>query len=129
MASMFEQINQAVVRFLEARRGTPGAVAVALVDEGFVVDLRDAHGTITPLRVRWDDVQKAAAVLVPGAVGGDECLLVDAVAGLVQLTPAVSGFDAFVAAAPGHLAGWKSAAQWRTELIAAEVGTAVPVYR
>ncbi|WP_395701365.1 hypothetical protein [Aquabacterium sp.] len=129
LRAMFERINKAVLRYLEGRRGEPGVAAVKLSEAGFVVELRDGEGAMTPMHVRWDAVRQAAAVLVPGIVGADECLLVDSAAGTVQLTPLVDGFDAFVAMAAQRLPGWKDPARWRTELLAVDAGTAVPVFR
>ena len=94
-----------------------------------VARLNFSHGEHAEHGRRFREVRQAAAVLAPGAVGGDECLLVEGTAGLVQLTPGVNGFEAFVEAAPRHLPGWKAVQQWRTELIAADAGAAVPVYR
>jgi hypothetical protein len=124
---MFDRVNKALLRYIERKRGAPGVAAVELADEGFVVRLRDERAA--PLRVRWGQVQEAAGVLVPGPIGGEECLLVDCGETTVQLTPDVDGFEAFVAAAARHLPGWKDAAQWRTELIAAGMGAAVAAYR
>lgn len=127
---MFERLNQALLRHLDRRRGVRPLVAIELTSDGFAL-LRQTDAGPGPARTEhaWNDVRRAVALMTPGLVGGDECLLVETADATLQLGADVRGFDALVTAAPARLDGWREAAQWRVALAAVPVGEPVEVYR
>lgn len=127
---MFERLNRALLRHLDRRRGARPLVAIELTPEGFALR-RSTDAGPGPDRSAhaWRDVRRAVALMTPGLVGGDECLLVETADATLELGAGVPGFDALVAAAPARLEGWREPADWRVALAAAPVGEPVEVYR
>lgn len=127
---MFAQINRALLRRLERNSADAAVAAVELSPDGFVLARPAVAGAPrAAARHAWSDVQGAVALLMPGLVGGDECLLVEAAGATFALPASAQGFDAFVAIAPARLHGWREACEWRLALAATPVGEPVGVYR
>ncbi|TKC83115.1 hypothetical protein FAZ69_25845 [Trinickia terrae] len=126
---MFNRLNQALLRYIDRKRRVPRIEAVESTRDGFTVTWQ-AH-TDQPSETAhhvWGDIRRVAAILVPGLLGGDECLLVDVDGSVLQLTVEVAGFEAFIEEGAKRLNGWRPVTEWRLTLAAASPGHVVDVY-
>ena len=125
---MFEKLNTLIVGRIERKRqqDLPTVVAVSADQYGMSVTTRAAGSSIdTTTRIPWGNVSRAAAARLPNYAGDDMVLVIEHTAGVIELTPAITGFDALWIAMEQHLSHSKPRAQWQAELIAAEPGVAV----
>ncbi|MGV2288629.1 hypothetical protein AAHK20_07925 [Trinickia sp. YCB016] len=126
---MFNRLNQAVLRHIDRKRGVPRIDAVGSTPDGFTVNWRtrgDQPSEVT--HHAWRDIRRVAATLVPGLVGGDECLLVELEGSTLQFTAEVAGFETFIDDGARWLNGWRPATEWRLALAAVSPGQVVDVY-
>ena len=127
--TMFNRLNQAVLRHIDRKRGVPRIDAVDSTPVGFTVLWRAPTDQLPKATHRaWRDIRRVAATLAPGLVGGDECLLVELAGSTLQFTAEVAGFETFIDEGAKWLKGWRSATEWRLALAAVSPGQVVDVY-
>jgi hypothetical protein len=126
---MFNRINQILLRYIDRKRGTPRIEAVEVARDGFTIiwQAQTDRPTETVHRA-WGEIHRVVAMLAPGLVGGEECLLIEVGGSALQLTAEVAGFEAFIDEAAKWLDGWRRVAEWRSALAAAAPGQVVEVY-
>lgn len=127
---MIERLNRAVMRYIDRKNDTPRIARMELQAGGFAVTCQ-AHDT-RPAETshhEWHDICRVVATLTPGLVGDDEAVLVELSGSVLQLTPGVPGFEAFLEAGAGQVAGWRPVADWRVELAATPPGQVVEVLK
>ena len=127
--TMFDRLKQAVLRYIDRKRGVPCIDAVESTPDGFMVIWRtraDQPAEVT--HHAWRDIRRVAATSVPGLVGGDECLLVELDGSTLQFTAEVAGFETLIDEGAKWLDGWRSASEWRLVLAAVSPGQVVDVY-
>ena len=125
---MLKKLNALILRRI-ARKGhqsMPTVVAVRVDENAIMLETRVAGSDVATTKIiPWKSVSRVAAAREANYVGDDPVLTIKHLAGVVELTCAVSGYEELLSAMEHELKHCKPRAQWQTELIAADVGMSI----